>query len=1116
MSAEPLHEIYDNDGTLIGYESAQVDPATGHFTRYDETRIVRGYAKDIGDLIYHYDKSMRLIGYARFEDGVLREYDRQSNVIGYQVRQFADSAQEDDSLPQYGSPHPNATAMGNGALPNESASPAMPTAQGDSIYTAPKAYSVSGNNWFGNRLSAEDIEIEEDLPSEEVTGPEITQEVAGDLASNIRTPSFDYRPASRENNSFREPAPPYRGNPRYEEIVNDEEGERSNTPDQAEAHSNELGQYGHDQPYNNLQQSQYASHTAQTASGYAMRGEIVDDVDDYGNEIDPKTAQPFWENMPQMPPDASASSPMAKRSPFASKPSLLQRLLARVMPFLGPKRAYTPSTVTRNPTAELPAPNRPAEATPAQPSFATFEQTRHPRYAQTDSQTAQPDTATSAQPNRSQHSPDPASARFNQSQHPREEIAEGDENFDPLAEFKIIWQKIKFYAEQLRPKHKADREDSTEFLDSRDAILNQTASESAFGGMDYSNGHSNSTAAFGNDAPTSPGMSLPDMLAFLASLPQHMRGLPSNMLRNTLHAVQTPLWLWWMTATALGAIAFGMIRLFIPPLSGIPTWYYGALYGAMMGIAQWAMLRHRFRTTWPWVMLSLSAGLVGSLLWGGEQSWLQAHSHSAGLGEMVMLNVILGIAQWLLLRNLSSRATYWLLLSPVAGVIGWLAYQIGSPVGAMGALTAHGLALGAVSGLALVHTVEDSSRSSLMQAPRNLTLDLIAIITMLTGSIRAIGAAIALGGLLEAISGNMSIATQGGQSPQTPILLALLSIYPARLFVSLASMGSALGYKQNESSQSRAWLVGASVAGILVEIIAQVVLPVEARPSGSGWFIMSSLLILVLVDTLTALPSTEEAPNPTQARTTLTSLSAIGILTSGLLIFFASVFTAVHSINVDLMATASLTADAIGFSISLISLISITRVLLSAFAIFVALRLPGDQSNGWAEVPLGVLAIAIATFGPMVLDTSTTTATDNRWIAPILLCGVALGSGLLRNAPVFGGALPTQPNKGEGAKRAAPRLVPVGVVIGMLSIGVLLSRSGMLSSVSKDPRFASVVNQAQDLRKSIVAQIGQVQVPKSMSEVQQSTAGIQQTVSNLFQKLQPTPEPTADWPPASK
>ena len=248
---------------------------------------------------------------------------------------------------------------------------------------------------------------------------------------------------------------------------------------------------------------------------------------------------------------------------------------------------------------------------------------------------------------------------------------------------------------------------------------------------------------------------------------------------------------------------------------------------------------------------------------------------------------------------------------------------------------------------------------------------------MLTGSIRAIGAAIALGGLLEAISGSMSIATQGGQSPQTTILLALLSIYPARLFVSLASMGSALGYKQNESSQSRAWL------------IAQVVLPVEARPSGSGWFIMSSLLILVLVDTLTALPSTEEAPNPTQARTTLTSLSAIGILTSGLLIFFASVFTAVHSINVDLMATASLTADAIGFSISLISLISITRVLLSAFAIFVALRLPGDQSNGWAEVPLGVLAIAIATFGPMLLDTSTTTATDNRWIAPILLCGIA-------------------------------------------------------------------------------------------------------------------------------
>ena len=100
MSAEQRHEIYDNDGTLIGYESAQADPVTGQFNRYDEANTLCGFAKDSGDVIYHYDKSMRFIGFARLEDGVLREYDRQSNVVGYQARQMADA--EDMASPVQG------------------------------------------------------------------------------------------------------------------------------------------------------------------------------------------------------------------------------------------------------------------------------------------------------------------------------------------------------------------------------------------------------------------------------------------------------------------------------------------------------------------------------------------------------------------------------------------------------------------------------------------------------------------------------------------------------------------------------------------------------------------------------------------------------------------------------------------------------------------------------------------------------------------------------------------------------------------------------------------------------------------------------------------------------
>ena len=1145
MSAEQLHEIYDNDGTLVGYETAQIDPASGHFNRYDETRTLRGYAKNVGDLTHHFDKSMRLIGYARLEDGVLREYDRQNNVVGYQVRQDTDSAddQNDDRF-----------SNGVGADTAHSAT---------SVYAPPKSMTLTGNNWLGNRYNHPDED------QEPASAANIEQESLSKTSNTTPkaifandNPGLNYQPPSRNSNSsFENATPGFRPGPRYEEIVGDDDDGDSDSADNAYAdvHNRANDPALQEEPtayangYNNWQQS---ARPAQAPSGYAMRGEIVDDVDEFGNEIDPNgpvPSAPFWENMPHLPQEGTgldednnartAQQPLARPSRFASKPSLIQRLLGQVMPFFAskPDSAPMPAPARQhaNIAAALPAPegsqqryeqdqvvhNQPdtdldmndrADAYDArygQDTQAGQAQNNAPASGETGNNWR----ASSASTNSDAYQPQ-TNAR------PSEEINTDEENFDPFAEFRILWQKIKFYTDRFTSKRKPSATEGAEYLDSRDAVLNDAASHSSYGSigsmdgmsdMDGMSGMGGNSNAYGS-APASSagiGIGLPDLLAFAMALPLRMRWLPGMALAGTLKAIQTPLWLWWMTASALGAIAFGMLRLFIPPIGDIPNWFYGGVYGLTMGSSQWVMLRHRYRTTAPWVFLTAAAGVVGTLLWHDEQSWFQPHNNGGALGEILTLYLAIGVAQWLLLRNLSSRATYWLLLSPLAGTLSWLAFQFGSVTGYMGALTAHGLMLGAVSGLALVHTLEDSSRSQLVRAPRNTSI--IAAVTMLSGGIRALSAAIALGGLLEAISGHISVATQGGQAQQTPLLLALLSIYPARLFVSLASMGSALGYKQNESVQSRAWLVGASIAGIVVEIVAQIILPQAARPAGSLWFVLSGLVILILIDTLTPVPAAEEAP----LHTTMTSFSAIGILCSGLLIFFASVFTAVHAVNVDLIASASLTADAVGFSLSMGTLISVAQVLLSGFAIFVALRLPGEHSNGWAEVPMGVLAIAAATFGPILLEattvaTATTAKPDQQWLAPIVLCGAALIFGLMRNAPSFGGALPTKTS--DASSRAAPRLLPIGIIIAALSLGVVLSRNGTLTKLSSDPRLGVLVGKAQELRASVTAKVGQVQLPKSMSEVQQATSGIQKTVSDLLQKIQPTPEPTAEWPASTE
>jgi len=1112
MNAEQLHEIYDNNGTLIGYETIEADAATGRFTRYDEHMMVFGYAKDAGDLIYHYDRSMRFVGYARMEDGVLREYDLNSNIVGYQSRSandmpapFANNPQDQrqappdafsftDSTPSFGN---NGDAgNGNGSGPAQ-------------IYSSSKSYSFTGSDWFGagkaNNNGPDNKSLQDD-------------DEADDIDTDVVEPNPTHIPSAFADR--------FNTNGVFANSQNDSNYDGPSTFD---FHAPQAANAAYGDSYDNDKQSADQNSSEQTypwepqytnkGPRYAVRGEIVDDVDEFGNEINPAN-QSAPEPTPTPPKSRSAAypqanydyaeatypssnnEPMARPSRFAKKPSIFQRLISRVMPFASTKATATaPPPMHRAGFAALPS-----------PEGAT---------------TAAPNDAPSNWP--PQQNPY-ASASYGQpyGEIDPDSLGDEDEKFDPLAEMKLIWQKINYYAQQILPKRKT-REDDPSLLDLRDSLAADAPPVDPFN-QGNAVGYDN-TADEGEVEPTAPASTLGNasessfaeapsfkwqprntllaLQAFLMAIPAQLVPLPVRLMKAALRAVQTPQWLWWMTATALGTIAFGMVRLFIPPIGDIPAWIYTGLYGLMIGVSQWAMLRHRYRTTWHWVIVSTLAGVASALLTTSELGWLHGRTKAAPLDEIFTLYFLIGSMQWLLLRNLSNRSIAWLILTPLAGLAGWLGYNLGTAAGYIAALSVHGLAIGAVSGFALAPVIEERSPKAIFQLPS--TANIIGLVAMLTGGIRALSAAIALGGLLEAVSGSMSAVTQGGAAQQTPILLALLSVYPARLFVSLTTMGSALSFRQSESNTSRGWLVGAAIVGILIEVLAQAVLPEMARPSGSVFFIAANLIVLLLIDALTVPPPTTEA----SAHTTLISLSAIGMLASGLLIFFGSIFLAAHSINIDLMATASMTASEIGFSLSMATMLSLLRVGLSAFAIFVALRLPGERSNGWADVPMGILAIAAATFVPMLLE-SNNSNNDMYWLVPIALASTALVMGLLRNAASFGGPLPTKSKDEESTTRNAPRLVPVGLLICALSVGVVLTRNGAWETLRQDPRVGVVTAKVQDLTSSVTAKIKQIKLPKSMDEVQQNTSGLQKTVSGFMDQLQPTPEPTADWPPASK
>ncbi|MEJ2737181.1 MAG: hypothetical protein P8189_27075 [Anaerolineae bacterium] len=132
-------------------------------------------------------------------------------------------------------------------------------------------------------------------------------------------------------------------------------------------------------------------------------------------------------------------------------------------------------------------------------------------------------------------------------------------------------------------------------------------------------------------------------------------------------------WLKWVLASTLGWV----VGLLLPRSAGMTI-------GALVGIAQWIVLRPLFRQSGWWIL----ASAVG---WAASYTLL---SMVLPVGDVFLyggvIGVTIGAAQWLVLRRWASRSGWWVAIS----TLGWA-------VGPILGTSLTGAVVGATTGLAL-------------------------------------------------------------------------------------------------------------------------------------------------------------------------------------------------------------------------------------------------------------------------------------------------------------------------------------------------------------------------------------------------------------------------------
>ncbi|MBC7871636.1 MAG: hypothetical protein H7Y09_12410, partial [Chitinophagaceae bacterium] len=115
-----------------------------------------------------------------------------------------------------------------------------------------------------------------------------------------------------------------------------------------------------------------------------------------------------------------------------------------------------------------------------------------------------------------------------------------------------------------------------------------------------------------------------------------------------------------------GALAVALIGRLDTPLEGFLG---GAAAGAVIGAVQTLALRRRLPVSWEWIAATtggLAAGVGLSVALFGAETTL-----NATLTRAPITGLIVGIAQWLVLRQHTHRAFWWIPALTLVYVVAW-------------------------------------------------------------------------------------------------------------------------------------------------------------------------------------------------------------------------------------------------------------------------------------------------------------------------------------------------------------------------------------------------------------------------------------------------------------
>jgi uncharacterized membrane protein len=119
---------------------------------------------------------------------------------------------------------------------------------------------------------------------------------------------------------------------------------------------------------------------------------------------------------------------------------------------------------------------------------------------------------------------------------------------------------------------------------------------------------------------------------------------------------------WWVLLTFVGWVAFweldAMNLLFAAKgIAFIPDLLNVAIFGGILGVLQWLLLRQKIQSAGWWVLASMAGAMLGSLVADAINTALQSDSPIDFLTSSVVWAIITGICMMWLIRRSSSPIT---------------------------------------------------------------------------------------------------------------------------------------------------------------------------------------------------------------------------------------------------------------------------------------------------------------------------------------------------------------------------------------------------------------------------------------------------------------------------